>query len=100
MNDANHGKSGAATGPSPDEEALRMPLGTRGKKRPLAEKGRKKDHARSKPDNLSAPLSSPTPPPPAAEVRRGGASRFPIQPSSQSKSPKSPGKASNSSPSS
>ena len=77
MNDANHGKSGAATGPSPDEEALRMPLGTRGKKRSLAEKGRKKDHARSKPDNLSAPLSSPTPPPPAAEVRRGGSEPLP-----------------------
>ena len=31
MSDASHRKSGAATRPSPDKEALRMPLGRQGK---------------------------------------------------------------------
>src|SRR5438270_13214747 len=61
MSDASPRKSGAATPPSPDEEALQMPLGKRSKKRPPAEKGRKEDAARRKPGMMSAPPSRPSP---------------------------------------
>ncbi|HEX9535082.1 MAG TPA: class I poly(R)-hydroxyalkanoic acid synthase, partial [Stellaceae bacterium] len=77
MSDASHRKSGAATRPSPNEEALRMPLGKRGKEGPPAGKGRKKDAARSKPGTGSAPPSRPIPPSPAAEARKGGSEPLP-----------------------
>src|SRR5260370_31972635 len=80
MSAASHRKSGAATRPSPNEEALRMPLGKRGKEGPPAGKGRKKDAARSKPGTASAPPSRALPPSPAAEARKGGGEPLPHPP--------------------
>jgi polyhydroxyalkanoate synthase subunit PhaC len=77
MSDASHRKSGAATRPSPDEAALRMPPDKRGEEKPPAEKRRKKDAARSKPGIPSAPPSRRTPPSPAAEARKGEAEPLP-----------------------
>ena len=77
MSDASPRKSGAATPPSPDEEALHMPLGKPGKKKPPAEKGRKEDAARRKPGIASAPPSRPSPASPAVEAKKGGSEPLP-----------------------
>src|SRR4051794_41860270 len=71
MSDASPRKSGAATPPSPDEEALHMPLGKRSKERPPAAEGRKEDAARRKPGIASAPPSRPAPPSPPDEAKKG-----------------------------
>ena len=72
MRDTIHGKPGIATGRPPDEDAL-SPLRKRGKGKSPAEKSRKNDAARSKPDLVSASPSRPAPPSPAAaEAKKRG----------------------------
>jgi len=77
MNDASHGKPGAATRPPRDEPKLRIPPARRSRERTSAEKGLKKDAAGSKPAPASAPPSRPTPSAPDAEARRGESEALP-----------------------
>jgi polyhydroxyalkanoate synthase len=62
----NNGIDGAEIRPSPDEEPVRTPLG--GKKRTPTKRAPKKDAARGKPGNASAPSSRPSSPLPAGEA--------------------------------
>ena len=98
MRDTIHGKPGIATRRSPDEEAL-SPLRKRGKGKSPAEKSRKNDAARSKPDLVSASPTRPAPPSPAAEAKKRASEPLAEHPELSKQIAEIAGKASSSSPS-
>ncbi|MBV8507907.1 MAG: hypothetical protein JOZ11_19155, partial [Alphaproteobacteria bacterium] len=76
MSDTIHGKPGVANRPSADKE-VPLPLRRRGKGKMPAAKGWEKEAVPSKPDDVSAPPPGPTPPSPAAKVRKAGSEPLP-----------------------